>query len=577
MDSIILFGCGLFGKKAYEKMHDEYNILAYCDNDRKKWGSQYFGIEIVSPEELKNHTDKMIVIAITWDIDKIVYQLREIGFDSIKLFQMYYDYELREQYQLVDRSKDAFFKNMNKASGGLCSRYVSCEYNRTQKNRERKKVLMIAYDFPPAEGGTEQRSVKFAKYLPKFGYDVTVCTIGYVDYNKTVNTKILEEVSGAKIIRIQKSPKTWQEITEEEAKEIFEIYKGITGEMDWFSDYLSDIRESDKKLIPEDSIIWVNMCLKELGKRIDLTDFDIVYTSSSPYSSAILGFYLKKLYGMKWVADFRDPWCENDYRNKTWYRDIRKHTFKYEKMLENNMIKDASIIVNVAEHNKRDFEKYGLENKVVSITNGYDETDFEGIDGVEYTKFTIAYVGSFYGKMFDAKPENWSKVITDMIDSREIEKTKLQWLFYGNIDNRAVESIKRNDKYGITAFYGSIPHRKALKAMCNADLLVGVGEYGEGAYSGWSSKFFEYLRAGKPILSFSSPYGVQHETLTEFDRGITVMPDEAERMREFIGLHYNKWCRGERNRFVHSDKYDRFERKSLTEQLADVFDKLIDD
>ena len=39
------------------------------------------------------------------------------------------------------------------------------------------KVLMIAYIFPPLRGAGIQRTVKFAKYLPEFGWDPVILTV----------------------------------------------------------------------------------------------------------------------------------------------------------------------------------------------------------------------------------------------------------------------------------------------------------------------------------------------------------------------------------------------------------------
>ena len=39
-----------------------------------------------------------------------------------------------------------------------------------------KRILFIAYHFPPAGGGGVQRSLKFVKYLPECGFDPTVLT-----------------------------------------------------------------------------------------------------------------------------------------------------------------------------------------------------------------------------------------------------------------------------------------------------------------------------------------------------------------------------------------------------------------
>src|SRR5512143_3820632 len=39
-----------------------------------------------------------------------------------------------------------------------------------------KRVLFLAYYFPPLGGGGVQRSLKFCKYLPQFGYTPRVVT-----------------------------------------------------------------------------------------------------------------------------------------------------------------------------------------------------------------------------------------------------------------------------------------------------------------------------------------------------------------------------------------------------------------
>ncbi|MCP4249505.1 MAG: glycosyltransferase family 4 protein, partial [bacterium] len=45
-----------------------------------------------------------------------------------------------------------------------------------------RKVLMIAYFFPPLGGAGVQRSLKFARYLPAEGWAPTVITVKAQDY-----------------------------------------------------------------------------------------------------------------------------------------------------------------------------------------------------------------------------------------------------------------------------------------------------------------------------------------------------------------------------------------------------------
>jgi len=52
-----------------------------------------------------------------------------------------------------------------------------------------KKVLIITYYWPPAGGPGVQRVLKFAKYLPEFGWQPVILTAKNGDYlaiNKTL-------------------------------------------------------------------------------------------------------------------------------------------------------------------------------------------------------------------------------------------------------------------------------------------------------------------------------------------------------------------------------------------------------
>src|SRR5512140_1822224 len=65
-----------------------------------------------------------------------------------------------------------------------------------------RKVLIIAYYFPPMGLSGVQRTVKFAKYLPKYGWKPTVLTVeptGYYAFDETL-LKEAEE-AGVKIVR----------------------------------------------------------------------------------------------------------------------------------------------------------------------------------------------------------------------------------------------------------------------------------------------------------------------------------------------------------------------------------------
>jgi hypothetical protein len=65
-----------------------------------------------------------------------------------------------------------------------------------------RKVLVIAYYFPPMGLSGVQRTAKFMKYLPKYGWKPTVLTVSPTGYY-AVDTTLLEEVeqAGTEIVR----------------------------------------------------------------------------------------------------------------------------------------------------------------------------------------------------------------------------------------------------------------------------------------------------------------------------------------------------------------------------------------
>src|SRR4029453_11382264 len=44
-------------------------------------------------------------------------------------------------------------------------------------SRSRRRALFIAYTFPPVGGAGVQRTTKFVKYLPQFGWEASVLTV----------------------------------------------------------------------------------------------------------------------------------------------------------------------------------------------------------------------------------------------------------------------------------------------------------------------------------------------------------------------------------------------------------------
>lgn len=73
----IIFGAGEAGIAAAHKLSTEYEIVAFCDNDKSKVGKQLMSSPIISPEQLVDHQDSTIFIASEF-AEQILSQLNKI-------------------------------------------------------------------------------------------------------------------------------------------------------------------------------------------------------------------------------------------------------------------------------------------------------------------------------------------------------------------------------------------------------------------------------------------------------------------------------------------------------------------
>jgi len=139
-----------------------------------------------------------------------------------------------------------------------------------------KKVLMIAYYFPPAAGVGTFRITKFMKFLPSFGWEPAILTIKTPYYNNLDDTLISD------------------------------IYKNIKV-------YRTDIARFP---INDVGIKWLPILIKEFKKIINKEKIDVAYFTGGPFFQWRAAPILKKKYKIPYVVDFRDPWVVNPYKRK---------------------------------------------------------------------------------------------------------------------------------------------------------------------------------------------------------------------------------------------------------------------
>ena len=561
---IIVFGAGKTSRKAIPKLMKDYEIIGIADNDNAKWGHCFNGIEIYSPKKISAlNYDYIVIVSIFWK--EILKQLgEEKDIDECKIYFEKGDdgYSLRTSYA------GTFYRNIiNKNENGftVCRRRSLGKVN---------NILFLAYYFPPMGSSPIQRTLKFVKYLSQMGYLITVVTTD--DTSTDMDYSLEKEVpKTVKVIRVSECVYEKIFTPREDRKRVFDFISRFSNDDDFYDEWM-DAEDSQMEYILTDwTIKWAVKCFHEIEKYIDIDSIDAIYSTAPYWSPHLLGYALKKQYGIPWVADYRDPWLSDEMYAKSVYSFMTKAEMKWYRHFEGILVAGMDRIIVAGESWIKGFiETYNVDERIIEcITNGYDEDDFKDI--VRSNKKNEALTLCYNGLLgYNRRPQYLLEVISELIDEGLIKRGNICWYFNGDIDYHYEDYIKPYDKYGVVKRNGFLSHRESLRVAINSDVMVMYGEIGDMAAMNYPGKFYEYLRLGLPILCFSGKDSPQEKILQETGLGENIALDDKDSIRKYILSRYEIWKKTERQLCMSNEAIRKYERKNLTKRLAAVFESL---
>lgn len=198
------------------------------------------------------------------------------------------------------------------------------------------------------------RSFNFVKNLPSLGYKPIVLTIKEKDIRKSrypIDESLLAMLPPEiEIVRVSpREPKQLKRFLMQ-----IRLYKFV-----WTIFY---------PLLWETSAFWPFLSFFSARRLIREHNIKIIYTTSGPFSSLLLGFMLKKSLSIKWVADIRDPFTESF----GWLWPSKLH-WRFCRLLERVILKQVDSLVVVTPEMKKLYVKRNIvpETRITVITNGF--------------------------------------------------------------------------------------------------------------------------------------------------------------------------------------------------------------
>jgi glycosyltransferase involved in cell wall biosynthesis len=422
-----------------------------------------------------------------------------------------------------------------------------------------KKVLIITYYWPPSGGAGVQRWLKFAKYLPEFGWQPVILTVDpeFASYPQR-DESLFAEVNSDCLVYTTKS------------FELYNLYKLISGKKEVpYGGFANESKEGlfqkvskflrGNFLLPDPRKGWNKYALKKAAELIREFNINTVVTTSPPHSTQLIGLKLKQKFNIRWIADLRDPWTDIYYYNQFNHTALAR---KVDQNFERKVVENADLLVTVSEDVKRIFaekSRFPIAKKTVVIPNGFDEEDFRVSNVPAETRKVITYTGTI-SEAYDV--DCFLEALSGLNESL---KSNLLIRFVGKVPP-SVEKKFRGTGLEVE-LVGYVDHSKSIEYLFRSDLLLLVLPKVKNNRGILTGKFFEYLASQKPVLAIGPTDGDLAKIVQDTNCGKLFDYADVDGMLQFVEEKLNAPFLPSENESV-----NQYSRRELTRKIAQTFE-----
>lgn len=427
----------------------------------------------------------------------------------------------------------------------------------------RRFVLMICYYFPPLTDVGCRRSVAFSKYFKKHGWEPVVLSVKNPDkfYCSVGDDRPPEGI------------RTYYSLSLLNVSKVIGKMNGALTRLLKFVNI--EIDQNYPRLLlchPDRFFGWIPLAVLKGLKLIKKHQINMVYVSCRPFSAALVGIWLKKIFKIPLILDFRDPFAL-DHMSFLKIPEFRK---RINRKMERYFLKNADLFLVTSRETKDAYvDQYPeIENKILTIYNGFDpEMLTKSSSAKKFEKFTIIYAGQFYfyAQQNEIFTEMFFRGLHDLKSRGEIDSENFQFLYYGDGGLPIAETAARHRVSDLVLTHSRVPYEEALNLISRSHLmLLRIVKLMI------TTKLYEGIPLEVPFLA-TIPHGEVEEIIREYHPGSYVISEEhthadvAEAILDAKRRYNQNDIRSaDKERFL-----DTFSRENMTIRLMDLVEEKI--
>ena len=432
-------------------------------------------------------------------------------------------------------------------------------------------VLVIAYYFPPMGLSGVQRTLKFVKYLPEFGWRPIVLTAGETPYYAH-DPSLLEELQPlidngyVRIVRTEESGIPGFRRKGQRSKDK-EMRRESSSTLKLPSAGYQRLRSKIIQTVyqPDSRIRWKNSALSAADAIFKEERIDAIFTTAPPYTDFLIARELRDKYNVPYLMDYRDAWVSNPVLN--FY--ITPFHKAYARKLEDECLRASSAITVVNRRMKEVLlEHYNFlsHEDVTIVPHGYDPADIARAmeiadDYRNPTKFRMTYGGTFY---VGRSPQILFEAIKLAVRKEPKLASDLELVFAGILQKEFQRMAQKAGLASNIVSKGYLPHIESIALLLASDVLWMTMSDDISA----PGKLYEYLGTGRTILGLVPQNSQAEKILHEYGAGVAVPPKDIKAISEAILDLYRKWRVGSLPRNVNVPFVKTFDRRLLAKEMA---------
>ena len=439
---------------------------------------------------------------------------------------------------------------------------------------KRKRVLLVSYHFPPVGGAGVQRIAKFARYLPEFGWDVSVLqaanpSVPLLDQTLLDDLPVDTVIVKARTLEPAYAAK--QQITSGEST------GGRGGARSLVSGAVRGIAR--RVLQPDAQVLWLPAARKAGLALLGRLKHDAILATAPTYTNLVLGRMLKRRTGLPLITDYRDEW---DLSSAYWENAPRdRFSHLVQQSMQRRVLRATDAIVATTQASTDRLlsraREAGSDPLARCIYNGWDRGDLAAADLVETAvprapgRFRLVYAGTLWNLTSIAPVVDAILLLTQ---SRPELTERLELVVLGRKTPEQETHLRRLEGSGVQlALPEYASHAVALATMKSADALLLLLSDVPGAERVAPAKLFEYLAVRRPILAVM-PDGETAGLVREVYRDGWRSPTDLAGITEWLTRRLSTPESEAESQETADEGVDRFERRHLSGQLAALLDQV---